>query len=106
MSASGLGHLRSVTGQSSFTEHGNLTSIQWHPFAATMSGADHGQHRQRFESGARHENSLSVGAQVGGVDQKTLSHGQVKIIWHHAFQNFVVLELELYPQSLGSRTSG
>src|SRR5579862_5241996 len=98
--------LPNIVRRTLFAEHWDLAGVGAGAFAAAVGGADYGEDGQGFQGAAGDENSLGVRAQVGGVDQKALGGGKAKVIWHHAFQHFVILKLEADPQALGAGTGG
>src|SRR5215472_2493775 len=90
--------------QKLLAEHGDLTHVSGATLAA--GGADYSQHIQRLQGAAGDKHSLHVRAQVGRINQKTLSAGQAEVVRHEAFENFSVSKLDSHPQAFGARAGG
>ena len=71
-----------------------------------MRAADHGEDGEGLERAAWNKDALGVGAEVRGIQKKSLGDLLREIIRHEPFDNFSVLKLEAYPQTLGARTAG
>src|SRR5262249_5914441 len=85
-----------------FLKHGNLFDLRTRTPAATRT-TNHTQHGECLQCRAWNKNSLRVGARVWWNDEKALGRDLGQIIWHHAFQDLVVLKVDAYPESLGTR---
>lgn len=84
----------------------HLTSIRGDGFAAPVRTTNDCQHGERGQRPAWNKDTLRVGTHVRGIDEVSLCQRLVEIIRHHAFQNFVVLELETDPKTLSSGAAG
>src|SRR5690348_13813083 len=82
-----------------FTEHRDLTYVFWRRLPPPMSTPNNGQNHKRGKGTARHKDPLRIGSEIRRVDQ--IAFGQVlrQIVRHHAFDNFIVFELQSDPQA-------
>src|SRR5580692_2675405 len=87
------------------SEQRHLPGIFRNSAAMAPGCADYRKHSERFERAPWHKQALRVRPQVGRINEEALGGIQRKIVGHHAFKDFVVLEPESDPEPLGAGPS-